>query len=103
MWVLVQELTQHKGHRDELSVVVAVNRELLKKPPLIIFEYKPSEGNKDMDKEISLSNVSDLLLAAAASRSPVTDLLNPSWIFHILKSLSNLGLLLALFSLAGLH
>lgn len=38
-WLQVKELTQHKGHRDELGVVVAVNGELLKKPPLIIFKY----------------------------------------------------------------
>lgn len=60
-WLLVQELTQHKGHRDELGVVVTVNGELLKKPPLIIFKYKPGQGN--MGKEIILSNLADLLLA----------------------------------------
>lgn len=62
-WLLVQELTQHKGHRDELGVVVTVNREPLKKPPLIIFKYKPGKGN--MGKKIVLSNLTDLQLKAS--------------------------------------
>lgn len=36
--------------------MVTVNRELLKKPPLIIFKHKP--GKENMDWEITLSNLS---------------------------------------------
>lgn len=40
------QLTQHKGHRDEAGVVVAVNCQLFKIPLLIIVQKKSAEGRK---------------------------------------------------------
>lgn len=42
------QLTQHKGHRDEAGVVVAVNCQLFKIPLLIIVQKKSAEGKKSL-------------------------------------------------------
>lgn len=37
--------TQDKRHRDELGVPVAVHRQLLEQPPLVLVQHEPVKGN----------------------------------------------------------